>query len=57
MTKMHAFLMLLFCFLITAATKNVFISDGTSIKTGNFALNKIDSCVIGPSFKIKVACS
>lgn len=56
MTKMHAFLMLLFCFLIAAATTSAFISDGTFIKSGKFALNKVKSCMIGTSFKIKVAC-
>lgn len=56
MTKTHAFLMLLFCILFTAATKNVFISAGTFTKSGNFALNKVDSCMIAPSFKIKTAC-
>lgn len=56
MTKMHAFLMLLFCFPIAAATKSAFISDGTFIKSGKFALNKVKSCMIGTSFKIKVAC-
>lgn len=56
MTKTHAFLTLLFCFLIAAATKNVFLSDGTFTVSGNLALNKVDSCMIGPSFKIRVAC-
>lgn len=57
MTKTHAFLMLLFCFLIAALTKAVFVSDRTFTRTGNLALNKVDSCMISPSFKIKVACA
>lgn len=29
----------------------------TFTRTGNLALNKVDSCMISPSFKIKVACA
>lgn len=55
-TKTHAFLTLFFCFLITAATKNVLISDRICTRSGNFGLNKVGSCVIHPSFQINVAC-
>lgn len=45
-----------FCFLITTGTTHVLIPDETFIRRRNFALNKLERCMIGSSFKIRVAC-